>query len=98
MTAYLTVHVKIKDRAAYDRYSAAFMGVFAKFNGKVLAADFAPKVLDGAWAMDRFVLLSFPDEPALMAWLTSPDYQALAADRKAGADTIVVLAKGIGDA
>jgi len=95
MTVYLAVQVKIKDRDAYDRYAKAFMDVFANFSGKVLAADFEPKVLDGEWNMDRLVLVSFPDEPSLMAWLTSKEYQAIGADRAAGADTIALLAKGI---
>jgi len=95
VTVYLTVQVKIKDRAAYDRYSGAFMDIFSKFNGKILAADFEPKVLDGEWNMDRLVVMSFPDEESLMVWLTSDEYQAIGADRAAGADTIALLAKGI---
>ncbi|MEM9014945.1 MAG: DUF1330 domain-containing protein [Pseudomonadota bacterium] len=96
MTVYFCVQVKIKDREAYDRYGAAFMDVFQKYNGEMLAADFNPKILDGEWDGDRLVLLSFPDEPSLMAWLTSEDYRAIGADRKAGADTVALLAQGIG--
>ncbi|CAK9042073.1 UPF0051 protein slr0074 [Durusdinium trenchii] len=95
MSIYLTVQVKIKDRDAYDRYAAAFMDVFVKFKGKMLAADFNPKVVDGEWDMDRLVLMSFPDEESLMAWITSKEYQAISADRKAGADTIALMAQGI---
>lgn len=95
MTVYFAVQVKIKDREAYDRYAEAFMGVFSKFNGKMLAADFEPKVFDGEWKMDRFVLMSFPNETSLAAWLTSDEYKAIGADRAAGADTIALLAKGI---
>jgi uncharacterized protein (DUF1330 family) len=95
MTVYLTVQVKIKNRDAYDRYSAAFMGVFEKFKGRILAADFSPKVLDGKWDMDRLVLMSFPDEPSLMAWLTSDEYRKLGTDRAEGADTIALLVKSV---
>ncbi len=95
MTVYLAVQVKIKDRDAYDRYAGGFMNVFSKFEGKMLAADFEPKVLDGEWGMDRLVLMSFPDEASLTAWITSDEYQELAADRAAGADTIALLARGI---
>ncbi len=95
MSVYLTVQVTIKDRAAYDRYAEAFGPIFAKFDGKILAADFEPKVLSGDWNKDRLVILSFPDEPSLMAWLTSNEYKAISADRDAGADTIALLAKGM---
>jgi len=95
MTVYLAVQVKIKDRAAYERYATAFMDIFVKFKGTMLAADFEPKVLDGNWDMDRLVLMSFPDEQSLMAWVTSDEYKAIGADRDAGADTIALLAQGI---
>ena len=95
MTVYLAVQVRIKDRETYDRYASQFMNIFSKFNGKMLAADFNPKVIDGEWDMDRLVIVSFPDEPSLMAWLNSDEYQAIGADRAAGAETIALLAKGI---
>ena len=95
MTVYLAVQVKIKDREAYDRYGAAFMPIFAKFKGTMLAADFNPKVFDGEWDKDRLVLMSFPSEADAMEWISSEEYQAIAVDRKAGADTIALLAQGI---
>lgn len=95
MTVYLTVQVKIKDRDAYQRYADAFMPVFSKFRGAMLAADFEPQVLDGDWDKDRIVIMSFPDKGAMMEWLTSDEYKVLAADRDAGADTIALVAQGI---
>ena len=95
MSVYMCVEVKIKNREAYDRYADAFMSVFEKFKGTMLAADFEPKVLDGEWNGDRIVMMSFPSEADVMAWLTSPEYQAISVDRIAGADTKVLLAQEI---
>ena len=95
MTVYLTVQVKIKDHAAYARYAEAFMPVFEKFNGTMLSADFNPHVLDGEWDKDRIVIMSFPSKADLMAWLKSEDYQAISADRDAGANTIALIAEGV---
>ncbi|MEM1192163.1 MAG: DUF1330 domain-containing protein [Pseudomonadota bacterium] len=95
MTVYMAVQVKIKDRAAYERYSEAFMPIFSKFKGTMLAADFDPQVMSGAWDHDRLVLVSFPDKPSLYEWLSSDEYRAIGADRDAGADTIALLAQGI---
>jgi uncharacterized protein (DUF1330 family) len=95
VTVYLVGQLKIKDRAAYDRYAAAFAGVFAKFNGRLLAADFGAKALEGEWDKDRAVLISFPDEASLMAWINSPDYREIAKDRIAGADALVLLVRGL---
>ena len=95
MTVYLTVQVKIKNRDAYQRYADAFMPVFLKFRGTMLAADFEPQVLDGDWDKDRIVIMSFPDKEAMMEWLMSDEYRVLAADRDAGADTIALVAQGV---
>ena len=97
MTVYLCVQLKIKGRAAYARYEEDFLPVFEKFNGTLLAADFEPKVLDGEWDKDRIVLLSFPNEEELMAWITSDEYQAITANRDSGTDGIALLFQGIED-
>lgn len=38
--------------------------------------------------------MSFPDEAAFHAWADSPEYLEIADDRKAGAQAVVLLAKG----
>ena len=38
--------------------------------------------------------MSFPDEAAFRAWVDSPEYLEISMDRKAGAEGIVLLAKG----
>jgi len=94
MTVYAIVQLKMTDRAAYDRYQARFFDVFRKFSGRVLSADEHPAVLEGKWDRDKLVLMSFPDEGAFHAWAGSPDYMEIAKDRKAGAEAVVLLAKG----
>jgi uncharacterized protein (DUF1330 family) len=95
MTVYAIVQLKMTDRAAYDRYQARFFEVFKKFSGRLLSADENPSVLEGTWNRDKIVLMSFPDESAFYAWANSPDYLDIAKDRKAGADAVVLLAKGL---
>ncbi len=51
-------------------------------------------MIEGAWDRDKLVLMSFPDEAAFGAWANSPDYLEIAKDRKAGAEAIVLLARG----
>ena len=95
MTVYVIVQLKMTDRATYDRYQARFFDVFRKFNGRLLSADEQPKVLEGRWDRDKVVLMTFPDEAAFRAWSESPEYVEIAKDRKAGAEAIVLLAKGL---
>ena len=96
MTVYAIVQLKMTDRAAYDRYQARFFDVFKKFKGRLLSADERPAVLEGTWDRDKLVLMSFPDEAAFHDWAGSPEYLEISRDRKAGADGIVLLARGFG--
>lgn len=95
MAVYVVAQLKFKDRPAYDRYQSAFGSVFRAFAGQVLAADESPKVEEGDWTGDKVVVLSFPDEPAYRAWAESPAYQAIARDRRTGADCVVLLLRGV---
>jgi uncharacterized protein (DUF1330 family) len=94
LTVYVIVQLKMTDRAAYDRYQARFLDVFKKFSGRLLSADEGPEVLEGVWDRDRLVLMSFPDDGAFRAWAGSTEYLEISKDRKAGAQGIVLLAKG----
>ena len=96
MTVYVIAQLKMTDRAVYDRYQARFFDVFKKFQGRLLSADEKPAVEEGVWDRDKLVLMSFPDEAAFHTWANSPEYLEISKDRKAGADGIVLLAKGFG--
>ena len=93
---YAIAQLKITDRAVYNRYQARFMEVMRKFQGRLLAADEHPRVIEGAWDREKVVLLEFPDEPAFREWAESPEYLEIAKDRKAGSEAVVLLVKGIG--
>lgn len=94
MTVYAIAQLKMTDRAAYDRYQARFFDVFRRFNGRLLAADEGPRVLEGAWPFDKLVMMSFPDEAAFHAFSEDPDYLDISRDRKAGTQATVLLVQG----
>jgi uncharacterized protein (DUF1330 family) len=95
MTVYAVAQLRFTDRDAYDRYQARFMEVFTRFSGRLLAADEAPRVVEGTWDRQKLVLMSFPDEGAFRAWAESPAYREISRDRRAGADAVVLLARGL---
>ena len=95
VTVYAIAQLSIHDRVRYDRYMAAFMPVFARYGGRLLAADEHPGVVEGQWSGDRVVLLEFPDRDTYMAWANSPEYQEIAKDRLAAAQTVVLLVRGL---
>jgi uncharacterized protein (DUF1330 family) len=94
MSVYTIAQLKFTNVEAYRRYQKAFPAVFAKFNAKVLVADESVRVLEGDWPRDKLVILEFPDEAEATRFGSSPEYQAIAKDRKAGADAVVVMVKG----
>jgi uncharacterized protein (DUF1330 family) len=95
VTVYAIAQLRFIDRAAYDRYQARFMDVFRRHRGTLLAADESPEVIEGHWDRDKVVLMSFPDESTFRSWSESPEYQEISKDRRVGADTVVLLAKGL---
>ena len=64
------------------------------FQGRLLVADEASQVLEGAWTRDKVVLIWFPDEAAFQDWESSEAYQRIARDRLAGAETVSLLLRG----
>lgn len=49
-------------------------------------------------ASDKIVIMSIPDDAAAREFDRSMEYQGIAVDRKAGADAVVILARGVGQA
>ena len=95
MTVYVVAQLRFTVKERYDRYQARFPEVFRRFNGRLLAADAQPQVLEGGWERDKIVIMSFPDAPSARAFLESPAYLAIARDRKAGAETVALLVRGL---
>jgi uncharacterized protein (DUF1330 family) len=95
VTVYAIAQLRFTDPAAYDRYQVRFMEVFRRHPGTLLAADESPQVIEGRWDREKVVLMSFPDEAAFRGWAQSPEYQDISKDRRAGADTLVLLVKGL---
>jgi uncharacterized protein (DUF1330 family) len=95
MRAYVVAQVRFTDEAAYRRYQRRFAGVFAGSGGKLLAADEAPVVLEGDWTSDKLVIMEFEGCEAAHNFLQSSAYQAICEDRKAGAQTLALLVRGL---
>ncbi len=51
-------------------------------------------LLGGEWAPERMIVLEFPSEAHIREWLSSPEYQAIAPLREAGAEIKAVLLEG----
>lgn len=95
MSVYIINNMTIHDRAEYDTYLRAFMGVFRKFDGEVLAAVDAPSPVEGEWPYDRTILLRFPSREAALRWSESAEYREIARHRWNGTKSNVVMLDGL---
>ena len=95
MTAYVLAQLTIHDRARYDRYAAQFLDVLNRFNGRLLAADESPDVLEGDWPFQKVVLIEFQDQSEAVRWAESADYRRIAVDREASTIATVLLVDGL---
>jgi uncharacterized protein (DUF1330 family) len=95
VTVYAIAQLRFTDRAAYNRYQSKFLEVFRCHPGTLLAADESPQVVEGQWDREKVVLMSFPDEAAFRGFVQSPEYREISKDRRAGADTVVLLVDGL---
>jgi uncharacterized protein (DUF1330 family) len=95
VTAYVLAQLTIHDRARYDRYAAQFMGVLSGFEGRLLAADESPGVMEGDWPHQKVVLIEFKDREEAMRWASSPEYRKIAVDREGSTVATVLMVTGV---
>lgn len=94
MSVYFIADIRIKDPVEYQKYLDGCDSVFKKHQGRYLAVDENPEVLEGSRNYGRLILIEFPDKKALDNWYRSDDYQALLNTRLAAADCDTVTIEG----
>jgi uncharacterized protein (DUF1330 family) len=95
MSCYFVAQIQIHDKDEYQKYLDGVDQVFSKFNGKYLAVDRNPEVLEGNWSYSRVVIIQFPNEKELRSWYESPEYQILVQHRLKAAKCDTLLIKGL---
>jgi uncharacterized protein (DUF1330 family) len=92
---YFFANIRIKDPAEYKKYLANVDEVFEKYNGKYLAVDESPELLEGYWNYTKSVLIEFKTKRDFENWYYSEDYQQILKYRLSSADCDSILIKGI---
>lgn len=90
MSAFLVVHVNVKDPAKFQTYAQAAPGTIAEHGGKLLLRGQAKKVLAGEHGHQSVAIFKFPDQDAITNWYKSPAYQTLIPNRDEAADMIFI--------
>ena len=85
---------RLRDRSAAHHRPGSLRPLPSRLHGG-LAADDAPRVVEGEWGLEKVVLLSFADEAAFDRFARSPEYERISVDRKAGSVSVVLLVEGV---
>ena len=94
MSYYFSAQIKINDPKEYEIYVQGVDEVFKKFNGKYLAVDDKPELLEGNWDFSRAVLIKFNTKEDFNNWYNSKDYQKILKYRLNAAQCNTILIKG----
>lgn len=95
MRSYFVAQIQIHDTATYQKYLDSASEVFSEFNGRYLAVDSDPQVLEGSWNYTRIVMIEFESEKDLRRWYDSPAYQAILQHRLKAASCDTLVVKGL---
>ena len=96
MPAYWIARSRISDPVEYKKYTDLVPPIIAKFKGKILARGGKFQTMEGPEYFDRFVVIEFPSFEDGTACFTSPEYDAAAKFRRAGAGEVqTVVVEGI---
>lgn len=68
--------------------------MFDKYNGRVIAVEDNPRILEGNWPSGRTVVIKFPDDSELRKWYNSNEYQTLAKCRKEASIANIAILTG----
>jgi len=89
MPAYLVGQIRVTDGAQWQRYVERVGATFAPHGGELVFRGVKAAELARAAHGERIVVVRFGSMAALRAWHDSPEYQALIAQREAGAEVVL---------
>lgn len=94
MSFYFSANIRINNPEEYQKYLHKADEVFSKFNGKYLAVDNSPVLLEGKWDYSKAVLIKFDTRLDFENWYNSDDYQMILKYRLSGASCDTILIEG----
>ncbi|WP_016778784.1 DUF1330 domain-containing protein [Anaerophaga thermohalophila] len=95
MSYYFVANIDIRDNDEYRKYINKAGEVFRGYNGKYLAVDSSPILLEGEYSYSRTVIISFETREDFNKWYYSSDYQEILKHRLKAARCDTVLVRGM---
>ena len=95
MYYYFIAQIRVDDEEVYQRYLDKVGHVFSRFNGKYLAVDEAPELLEGEWNYSRTVVIRFNSKKDFEQCYYSDEYQEILKYRLEASHCDTILVKGM---
>jgi uncharacterized protein (DUF1330 family) len=94
MSVYVIAQGKIANRGLLNQYQAKVSATIKSHQGRIVAFDEQPEVVEGPIEHPRTVILEFPSMAAFQAWYDSPEYQEILPLRLKSTPGTLIVAKG----
>jgi uncharacterized protein (DUF1330 family) len=95
MTAYVIASVTVTDAEKYKNYMALSPTAVAAAGGKFIVRGGNMKVLEGAWANPRVVIIEYATREAAETFYDSALYVAARAEREGAAQFNMIVVDGV---
>lgn len=90
---YLIAHVTVRNPEGYQDYVRLDTPIFERFGGRFLVRGGQSEVVEGE-ALERHVVIEFPDYATAKSCYESKEYQEVAEIRRANASSVLMLVEG----
>ena len=94
MSTYLISTMTIHDPEIYRKYTSATPPTVERHGGRFLTRGDEVITLEGEPFKERMVIMEFPDRAHVEAWLSDPEYVAVAKYRYASSTGRVIIQDG----
>ena len=94
MAVYVIVQGKVENQGLLDQYVAKAGPTIRAHQGRTLAFDAEPEVVEGNVEHPRTVIVEFQSMAAFHSWYDSPEYQQILPLRLKATRGTLIVAKG----
>ena len=95
MAAYVIAQVEVTNAEMFAQYAAQVPAVIEQYGGRYLVRGGKKQELEGAWPINRVVVLEFPSMEQLLRFYHSPEYAPLIELRQQSARTVFSAIEGV---
>ena len=93
MKVYAILDVEVHDEEKYAEYKRQVPAILERYGGRYLVRG-GPVVALDSWRPERIVVIEFPSQERLQAFVSSPEYQPVLAIRNEATTSRTIVVQG----